>query len=141
MYEDYLEDYVYKLMAKIGSRICRLFISKRNDNKNVPTSVSSDSRAVTKSVVSAENDDMKSNNNTNKHSRHDKDVLGCSSNMIKNESVKFKNKHRKGETDDQVIEIDKDLNGLNFHMMMFFLWLVVAIVNIPALLTWARNFK
>ncbi|CAG5057887.1 unnamed protein product [Parnassius apollo] len=33
MYEDYLEDYVYKLMAKLGSKICRLFKS-RNKEEN-----------------------------------------------------------------------------------------------------------
>ncbi|CAG9584705.1 unnamed protein product [Danaus chrysippus] len=37
--------------------------------------------------------------------------------------------------------IDEDLSSINFHVMMFFLWMTVTVVNIPALLTWARNFK
>lgn len=37
--------------------------------------------------------------------------------------------------------IDNDLNNINFHLMLFFMWMAVAIVNVPALLTWARNFK
>lgn len=36
---------------------------------------------------------------------------------------------------------DFSLNPLHFHFAMFFLWCLVTLLNIPALLTWAHNYK
>ncbi|CAH2037338.1 unnamed protein product, partial [Iphiclides podalirius] len=144
MYEDYLEDCVYKLMAKLGSRICRLFKSRRDDDQSgINPMPSESSRTVTKEIMpSNSRSDLKSTNNQNDNDRPsgkpNAEIPVCQSSTTENESKKSKRNHKTG---DEETEIDKDLSNLNFHMMMFSLWLVVAVVNLPALLTWARNFK
>ncbi|XP_022125141.2 GPI inositol-deacylase [Pieris rapae] len=98
MYEEYLEDYVYKLLAKIGSRICMMF------------------KKQTKETCYKELKDQKPEEITN---------------AVVNNDCKDAPKEN----------VDEDLNNINFHMMLFFMWMCVTLVNIPALLTWARNFK
>lgn len=44
MYEEYLEDYVYRLMSKIASRICLMFKPKKNTSN---TSVLNDTQEST----------------------------------------------------------------------------------------------
>lgn len=110
MYEEYLEDYVYKIMAKIGSRICRMF--KKNKTKEAETSL----------VKSDEHSSQNGIENKGKVTSE----KGCQANAKKNENNS---------------DVDEDLSSLNFHMMMFSIWLAVTMVNVPALLTWARNFS
>ncbi|PZC86467.1 hypothetical protein B5X24_HaOG209186 [Helicoverpa armigera] len=110
MYEEYLEDYVYKIMAKIGSRICRMF--KKNKTKEAETSL----------VKADEHSSQNGIENKGKVTSE----KGCQANAKKNENN---------------LDVDEDLSSLNFHMMMFSLWLAVTMVNVPALLTWARNFS
>lgn len=38
-------------------------------------------------------------------------------------------------------DIFKTNNSLFFHSSMFFIWFTVMVLNIPAVLTWAHNFK
>lgn len=39
------------------------------------------------------------------------------------------------------LSLPSDYNGIFFHSTIFFLWCIVACINIPAVLTWAHNFK
>ncbi|XP_045535569.1 GPI inositol-deacylase [Papilio machaon] len=110
MYEDYLEDYVYKLMAIIGSRICKLFSSKRPKENSELLSIDSKNDKENKEETKPESNVCQSKEDTKVNDDHDANV-------------------------------DEDLSKLNFHMMMLLLWLIIAIVNVPVLLTWARNFK
>ncbi|KPI93003.1 hypothetical protein RR46_14224 [Papilio xuthus] len=110
MYQDYLEDYVYKLLAIIGSRICKLFSSKGSNEKTKLLSVDN------------ENDNDKETKEESKVSKSGKNT-------------------KPDDYDDDDIIINEEMSKLNFHMMMFLLWLIITIINIPILLTWARNFK
>ncbi|XP_068631701.1 GPI inositol-deacylase [Battus philenor] len=135
MYEDYLEDYVYRLMAKIGSKICRLFKSRKTDDQIEINTTNPNSQESTNNPLAVENsnentlqiDDKKSNT---------KELLENNDNVA---SQCESNKETSGVM--HMNNINEDLNKLNFHMMMFLLWLLVTIINTPALLTWARNFK
>ncbi|CAG5050252.1 unnamed protein product [Parnassius apollo] len=165
MYEDYLEDYVYKLMAKLGSKICRLFKSRNMEENTSNTDLvpcNSSQEPTTEKLIVA---DIKKDNSLDivekkdnsldlvKSSKVSKEKPSENSNTdvsvsqstsdLKKESQKAKRKcNERGRRDDESKNsIDQDLNNLNFHMMLFFLWLIVTAVNIPALLTWARNFK
>lgn len=104
MYEEYLEDYVYKLMAKVASRMCRLFKKRTPEKCNIKNEEIQESNDSTENVNA----------------------------VVKTECE---------ETNPEEDKIDEDLNNINFHIMLFFMWMCVTIVNIPALLTWARNFK
>ncbi|XP_041978231.1 GPI inositol-deacylase [Aricia agestis] len=143
MYEEYLEDYVYKLMAKIGTRICRIFKSKPKE-KELKTDL--------KAIENKKDEDGKEETST-KGDEKEKEISKTDSanNLEAIENKNVKEEMEKDDKDKEIEvtnnkcnnenEIDEDLNNLNFHMMLFFLWMCVTIVNIPALLTWARNFK
>ncbi|XP_064071825.1 GPI inositol-deacylase isoform X2 [Vanessa tameamea] len=131
MYEEYLEDFVYRLMSKIASRICRMFKSKetKSATKSCPAKnvTATDKKYPLDESVNASTDDKSTNTENNDNSKAllpkvaEEKKEKCDTNEAKHE--------------------DEDLNNINFHMMLFFLWMAVTIVNIPALLTWARNFK
>ncbi|CAH2106337.1 unnamed protein product [Euphydryas editha] len=140
MYEEYLEDYVYRLMSKIASRICRIFRSK--ENKEI-SKISLNQKSESTKTNSLEN----TKTVDNKGHTDKRDIIGDDkSTEIDNDDSKAlmpknteEEKVKCGTNEEN--NVDDDLNNINFHMMMFFLWMAVTIVNIPALLTWARNFK
>ena len=134
MYEEYLEDYVYKLMSKVASRLCRVFKSKVIKNPETQTDIQKEesSKEITNSEIPKAIENKKPSNNISQTDNK------SSSNLLnENETEKNKNKCDSSKSE----HIDEDLNNINFHMMMFFLWMIVTLVNVPALLTWARNFK
>ncbi|KAF9424109.1 hypothetical protein HW555_000818 [Spodoptera exigua] len=115
MYEEYLEDYVYKLMAKIGSRVCYMFKKKNRNTNEAETS-------LIKAEATTQEGQGDGNNETGVTSENT-----CPSS--------------KGSKKEKHSDVDEDLSNLNFHMMMFSMWLAVTLVNVPVLLTWARNFS
>lgn len=145
MYEEYLEDYVYKLMAKVAARLCRIFKSKkkRNINETETSLVPKDSLDL--KAIEPNAYDNKINNEVAQIDK--KDDKQKPNDVTQHEDKKQDNEINKeaGEQKCNIInkdgDVDDDLNNLNFHMMMFFMWMCVTLVNVPALLTWARNFK
>ncbi|XP_050345839.1 GPI inositol-deacylase isoform X2 [Nymphalis io] len=101
MLEEYLEDYVYILMSKAASRICRMFKAKETE-VTTTTGPSSNDKGKVKEPESTED--------------------------------------KKAKLLEEWKHIN-DLNSINFHIMLFFMWMAVTLINLPALLTWARNFK
>lgn len=154
MYEEYLEDYVYKLVAKIASRMCYMFKSKKRTSEEetslVPKtstsneSISEGNKSIedSKDTVENINDDKKDDTTANTIDGKEVAVVKTAKNKKKadlNDRKCSASSDRK--TSDAKSDVDDDLNNLNFHVMMFFLWLCVTLVNVPVLLTWARNFK
>ncbi|CAG9863163.1 unnamed protein product [Phyllotreta striolata] len=39
------------------------------------------------------------------------------------------------------LDLSTSYNSIFFHSTIFFLWVIVTVINIPAVLTWAHNFK
>ncbi|CAG9812524.1 unnamed protein product [Phaedon cochleariae] len=44
-------------------------------------------------------------------------------------------------TPEEDSELSSAYNAIFFHSTLFFLWCIVTVINIPAVLTWAHNFK
>lgn len=140
MYEEYLEDYFFKLLAKFASRICR--ISKPVYKPNEIQS------RIPQNPINEKPNNIETNTDVLHVSYKRKQSVKKShgtkiSNSEISDSKKFNIQkcHKNTENINNEVDIDEDLNYLHFHMMMFFLWLVVTLVNVPVLLTWARNFK
>ncbi|XP_073945393.1 GPI inositol-deacylase isoform X2 [Choristoneura fumiferana] len=161
MYEEYLEDYFYKMAAKYASRVCRIFKSKNKMQKKDETPLiaklnvldSGDSTVKYSKLESTaletssllpiddkkeESKDVKTDNEIavveNKPQEENKDENARLHNERNNESPE-------NEQIELVDDFNANLDNINFHMMLFFLWVTVTILNVPALLTWARNFK
>ncbi|OWR55551.1 gpi inositol deacylase pgap1 [Danaus plexippus plexippus] len=127
MYEEYLEDYVYKLMAKLASRMCYMFKGKKPKEDSKQCTQKEDN---SKDITNSEN--LKAIE-FKEHSKKDEDQPDKQTNDTKSNNIQ--------KCDSSENLIDEELSSINFHVMMFFLWMAVTVVNIPALLTWARNFK
>lgn len=159
MYEEYLEDYVYKLMAKIASRVCRIFKNNKTPNESENSLVKADCTELS-SQSSNENfiDNIDNENksiNESKDERSgkgkaniddvDKDnkIVPVNSKSSSDDEIKLEKslRRKKRRSSNKQSNVDEDLNNLNFHMMMFSMWIIVTLVNVPALLTWARNFS
>ncbi|XP_063380508.1 GPI inositol-deacylase [Cydia fagiglandana] len=165
MYEEYLEDYFYKLAAKYASRFCRAFRKNKkkdkteSDNSLVPKTeaesviVKPDDSVNTnlvqrktnineKDKIEADKIVVSDDKEENGKTEENKEVALITNTEVDNKESSDKNDKEKNECDNDV-EDDGELllSDINFHMMMFFLWAVVTLVNVPALLTWARNFK
>ncbi|XP_038211985.1 GPI inositol-deacylase isoform X2 [Zerene cesonia] len=139
MYEEYLEDYVYKLMAKIASKICKIFRKKQKHEIKEQTIDKNQVQSETKEINREINDVKKSilENKDGINNDSSKALVQAKDDCKNKENSKEENT----KNHDNKADVDDGLNNINFHMMLFFLWVCVAIVNIPALLTWARNFK
>ncbi|KAM3961034.1 LOW QUALITY PROTEIN: GPI inositol-deacylase [Aphomia sociella] len=157
MYEEYLEDYVYKFMAKIASRICRIFKSKKAAKSEFEMSLIKASSTEPVLDIKSIEDEKETNDTENAKDEKSKDkpediqdteqnvntVTVYESNEKKDEgeSKQPSGDNKERECDNAIHDFDDELNNIHFHMMLFFMWMSVTIVNIPALLTWARNFK
>ncbi|KAJ2945874.1 hypothetical protein O0L34_g4777 [Tuta absoluta] len=162
MYEEYLEDYVYKLMAKVGAKMCKMFKKQRSadtasETSLVPKEGSSETTDLiaiedkdnkTKDIVTVDDKDIRKEDvkpSTSNEAIVSKDEQKTDESSTSNEAIVKKDENKKpGRKCNERRNsggLDDDLNSLNFHMMMFLLWVCVTLVNLPALLTWARNFK
>lgn len=193
MYEDYLEDYVYKLMAKVAARFCRIFRRRRRgepqntetnevlgeltntevnevrgelpsaeevraieatngsgDSENIRGSVAlktkpkskctlnvGDSTSVVKEATTAI-DEEATNSSTQENTAETEALVPTSE--VENNALEAK-EDKPGDPKRAPSEEIDDCEDLHFHMMMFYLWMVVTLVNVPVLITWARNFK
>ncbi|XP_075973637.1 GPI inositol-deacylase [Anticarsia gemmatalis] len=164
MYEEYLEDYVYKLMAKVAARVCRMFKSKKTQEAETSLVKAGSSTELSSQK---DNEEIKSTNDKNVKSiegskdnkivpvddlkNEKKENTDCNKLVpvenntevkeVTSEKPRGRKNSRKRNSQGADSDVDEDLNNLNFHMMMFFMWVVVTLVNVPALLTWARNFS
>ncbi|CAH0579308.1 unnamed protein product [Chrysodeixis includens] len=142
MYEEYLEDYIYKLMAKIFTRVRCSFRSKKS-NKEPETEPLKPSTSAEQVSSTTDNDRKKVEDSKNAGvTSGEKKGEADSTSSEKNNDTKVNDGEKScDKSEEKHVDIDEDLSCLNFHMMMFSMWLAVTLVNVPALLTWARNFS
>ncbi|CAH2238309.1 jg17468 [Pararge aegeria aegeria] len=145
MFEEYLEDFFYRLMSKVGSRICNMFKRKKATPKTNPaTNITLSTEAATsgnlnENIAAPENDKAKKKNNV---LRGPNDETDAGENTQETQALVTQEPEEiKEECDTQAAKDIENLSNIYFHLMLFFMWLVVTIANIPALLTWAHNFQ
>ncbi|XP_059047007.1 GPI inositol-deacylase [Achroia grisella] len=151
MYEEYLEDYVYKFMAKVMSKICRIFKSKNRDDKSTSKITNSTESAALLPATEDEKENPNVETDGEENIKNEpKEIESAEQNhkvVSVLESIEKQDEGNSSINTDQNIDedvinkVDEDLNNIHFHMMLFLLWISVTMVNVPALLTWARNFK
>lgn len=133
-------------MAKVAARLCRIFKSKKKQNVNeTETSLlpkdSLDVKAIEHNVTDNKVDNEVAQIIDKDNKQKPDDVTQHEDKKQEKEINKEASERKCRNKIEMSYDIDEDLNNLNFHMMMFFMWICVTLVNVPALLTWARNFK
>lgn len=187
MYEDYLEDLVYKTIAKVAKKLRGKNLEKTGETENekksendavegekleeIEDSASSELVKTSTEVETVEKE--KVSNVKEKQSKKQKSIqnnkkcFGDTTDTIivktkgslnsdlvevkeREDSVKESNEIKESkETVKETAAREKEkkrsedfsLNPLHFHFAMFFLWCLVTLLNVPALLTWAHNYK
>lgn len=142
MYEDYLENFVFKTAKKIAMKLFgRAKRSKKEeeDEANPDESKAEESNPEQKSLVESttvENDEV---------SEEDKAQEEEISRML--EEAMKKQREEKAKKDKELaaarVEYDgitEGLSEINFHLPMFFLLIMMGILSAPSVVTWAKNY-
>ncbi|KAJ8975495.1 hypothetical protein NQ317_016371 [Molorchus minor] len=81
---------------------------------------------------------VKDNTPSEKQDATDIDKKNCKSENVTNEEKIHNTKEEKPIEEN---ELSSSYNSIFFHSTLFFIWFLIAIINVPAVLTWAHNFK
>lgn len=153
-----MEDYLYRILAIIGSKVCHYFKSKKpkSEEKLIALVPTDNTRNEGENEIKADENVKDLVEAKDIDSLHGESVAKSNSgkeisvNSLETENDQDRFRLVEAEANEQeekekckIASVDKDeqLSGLNFHVMMFSLWLISTLLNITALLTWARNFK
>ncbi|KAJ8946172.1 hypothetical protein NQ318_004425 [Aromia moschata] len=79
-----------------------------------------------------ENKVNKRKSNSNKETKNENELENFQNNESKEH---YENKPK------EVNELSHCYNSIFFHTTLFFIWCIIALINVPAVLTWAHNFK
>jgi hypothetical protein len=133
MYEDYLENFVFKTAKTIAMKLFgRIRRSKKvsDDDASKPkeedAGTSQSSLVESKPVETEENEEDKAE--------------GEEIDRILDEAMKAKKDKEMAAARVEYDAITEGLSDINFHLPMFFLLVIMAILSAPSVVTWARDY-
>jgi hypothetical protein len=137
MYEDYLENFVFKTAKTIAMKLFgRIRRSKRESEEIHENSEEKEPESQSKEVVEATIEDE-----TEEDKAEEEEI-----NRMLDEAME-KQREEKAKKDKELaaarVEYDNITEGLseiNFHLPMFFLLVIMAILAAPSVVTWAKNY-
>lgn len=149
MYEDYLEEFIYKTAKEIAKKIFGRSSGlhsenseKTKENKTEDENTENKNEDKEEDTV-AEEDELANNKEENIEESPEEAEL----NRLLKEAMD-RQKKLKEEQDLELQtaraeydSIHKGLSHLNFHLPLFFLLIILTILNIPSAITWAKNYS
>ena len=134
MYEDYLENFVFKTAKVIAMKLFgREKKSKSQQDNEVKPEKDVPSKDITKSNQIAEE------NNDNRKDDVSDEMLDEALEKLKEE--KLKKDKELAEARIEYDSITEGLSGINFHLPLFLLLLVLTLLSTPSTVTWAKNYQ
>lgn len=143
MYEDYLENFVFKTAKKIAMKLfgrARRSKSQAENEAQVETAETketnnSDETALVESTAEPKDEP----------SEEDKVEEAEITRMLDEAMTKQREEKAKRDKELAAARVEYDgitdgLSELNFHLPMFFLLLMMAILSAPSVVTWAKNY-
>lgn len=163
MYEDYLENFVFKTAKFIAMKLFGRVRRSRNeqtteteqkDEKSDKDINESGSTEAEESKPSKENDlidgtEQKALVKSDSQSILDKSDEDKSTEeiekmleelMAKQREEKLKNEKNQGFSRVEYDSLIEGLDEINFHLPLFFLLVVITILGLPSVVTWAKNY-
>jgi len=163
MYEDYLENFVFKTAKFIAMKLFGRVRRSRNeqsteteqkDEKSDKDINESGSTEAEESNSSKENDliddtEQKALVKSDSQSILDKSDEDKSTEeiekmleelMAKQREEKLKNEKNQGFSRVEYDSLTEGLDEINFHLPLFFLLVVITILGLPSVVTWAKNY-
>jgi hypothetical protein len=137
MYEDYLENFVFKTAKTIAMKLFgRIRRSKKESEEIREDPKEKEPESQSKEVVEATIEDE-----TEEDKAEEEEI-----NRMLDEAME-KQREEKAKKDKELaaarVEYDSITEGLseiNFHLPMFFLLVIMAILSAPSVVTWAKNY-
>lgn len=142
MYEDYLENFVFKTAKKIAMKLFgRVRRSDDGTDEAATADNSEDADVKTDEKSLVETTEIAKDEHTEEDKAQEEEI-----NRMLDEAMQ-KQRAEKAKKDSELaaarVEYDNITEGLsdiNFHLPMFFLLLMISILSAPSVVTWARNY-
>ncbi|XP_066139932.1 GPI inositol-deacylase [Euwallacea fornicatus] len=134
MSQEYVEQVAWFILGSLARKIRRL-LSKRNEGLKEATESTGLEEKSLKSTLTSERNDVSSDE------------------RVENSDLETAADGHEGASEETEVEENKEIdarpledltesnNSIFFHSSMFVIWAFVAALNVPAVLTWAHNFK
>lgn len=146
MYENYLEEFVFKTAKLIGEKLFgNQWKRKRsedtvtkNDNAEEENEPNIESP---RDAIEVRRNSIPIEKNVNENGDDEADL----ERLIRESIDRYREQEEKQRRDREDIRLEYDaiadgISSLHFHLSLFFLLLIVTILNMPALITWAKNY-
>lgn len=140
MYEDFLEEFVYNTAKEIGMKLFGRFVSKKKapyvpqprSAEDLAALLEKENMAIIEPAEGEElTEDQKTENELNKLLKESLEK------QKKANAAKQKEEEKQREEYDAIVE---GLTPLHFHFTLFLLLVVLTLLNLPSVITWAKNF-
>lgn len=138
MYEDYLENFVFKTAKTIAMKLFgRIKRSKKESEK-----ISAEAKEENKENLSTEVVESAPNEDETEEDKAEEEEI----NRMLDEAME-KQREEKAKKDKEMAaaraeydSITEGLSEINFHLPLFFLLVIMAILSAPSVVTWAKNY-
>lgn len=138
MYEDYLENFVFKTAKTIAMKLFgRIKRSKKESDDDATKAAAEEETVTSQSLV-----ESTPNDGENEEDKAEEEEI----NRMLDEAM-TKQREEKARKDKELAaaraEYDSITDGLseiNFHLPVFFLLVIMAILSAPSVVTWAKNY-
>ncbi|KAL7022968.1 hypothetical protein ACKWTF_012440 [Chironomus riparius] len=161
MYEDYLENFVFKTAKFIAKKLFGRVRRSRNEQTSDIEHEKSDKESNDKSNMKEEESNVSKENDLIDNAEQKALVKSDSQSileksdedksteeiekmleelMTKQREDKLKNEKNQGFSRVEYDSLTEGLDEINFHLPLFFLLVVITILGLPSVVTWAKNY-
>lgn len=139
MYEDYLENFVFKTAKTIAMKLFgRIRRSKKVSDDDAAKSKKEDADTSQSSLVESKPVETEENEEDKAEGEEIDRVLDEA--MAKQREEKAKKDKELAAARVEYDDITEGLSDINFHLPMFFLLVIMAMLSAPSVVTWARDY-
>lgn len=138
MYEDYLENFVFKTAKTIAIKLFgRIKRSKKESEEDLKESEQEKEKTQSTDLVES----TTAGEETEKDKAEEEEINKMLDDaMEKQREEKDKKDKEAAVAREEYDSITEGLSEINFHLPIFFLLVLVAILSAPSVVTWARNY-
>lgn len=146
MYEEYLENFVFKTAKLIAMKLFGRVRKPQEDESSVVEANDNESEAAATASLENSDDTGKSpeeltHNESTGSGNDDAEV----DRMMAEAMTKQKEEKAKREQEEAAARVEYDsitsgFDGINFHLPLFLLLVLLSILSVPSVVTWAKNY-
>lgn len=142
MYEDYLENFVFKTAKKIAMKLFGRANRSRNAVDETNSDESKNEESEEKSLVESKEPAEAAKDEVSEEDKAQEEEI---SRMLDEAMTKQREEKSKKDKETAAARVEYDsitegLSEINFHLPIFFLLIMMGILAAPSVVTWAKNY-